>query len=118
MDNTIPGMNPPADLVPLAAYPGFAINPAGEVWRLKPTERGTLAGCGPRALKPTTHPRGYQWYVYVTREDGKRIRASIKKLVAETFPAARRNESVAFSALGEDEPYPVSSVVDAPADPA
>lgn len=91
-------MNPhhppvPDNLTPLADFPGYAIAPDGEVWRLNPLTRGRYAGRGPGPLRPTTQPRSFQWYVTMTNKEGKRVRLSIRSLAAATFGVDKIPES-------------------------
>lgn len=75
----------PHDLTPLDGYPGFAIRPNGDVWRVTPADRGRFAGTAPRKLVPVIHPRGHSWAVFVVDWDGKRKRVAVKRLLAATF---------------------------------
>jgi hypothetical protein len=77
--------NHPPDLTPLDDYPGFAIRPNGDVWRLAPTGRGRFAGAEPRKLVPVIHPKGHSWAVFVTDWEGRRRRVKVSGLLRKTF---------------------------------
>jgi|TARA_R110000851_G_scaffold43748_1_gene107999 hypothetical protein len=67
--------------VPIPGYPGYSITPSGEVWRTTPPKRGPFAGCPLRRVVPSIHPRGHQWYVFVTNTEGVRQRKPIRLLL-------------------------------------
>jgi hypothetical protein len=77
-------MNTPLDLTVIPNYSKYAIASDGSVFRVRPASRGRTAGMRHR-VTPVIHPRGHQWCVQLTDDDGKRKRLPIKKLVVSIF---------------------------------
>jgi len=77
-------MTAPSDLTVIPNYSKYAIAFDGSVFRVQPASRGRTAGMQHR-VTPVIHPRGHQWCVQLTGDDGKRRRLPIKKLVANIF---------------------------------
>lgn len=79
-----PDMNTPLDLTIIPNYSKYAIASDGSVFRVQPASRGRTAGMRHR-VTPVIHPRGHQWCVQLTDDDGKRKRLPIKRLVISIF---------------------------------
>lgn len=82
-----PTMNPetePQDLVIIPNFSKYGIAPDGTVYRVLPATRGRTAGLRHR-VTPVIHPRGHQWCVQLTGDDGNRQRIPIKRLLLEVF---------------------------------
>jgi hypothetical protein len=77
-------MTTPLDLTIIPNYSKYAIASDGSVFRIQPASRGRTAGMRHR-VTPVIHPRGHQWCVQLTDDDGKRKRLPIKKLVVSIF---------------------------------
>jgi hypothetical protein len=77
-------MTTPTDLTVIPNYSKYAIAFDGAVYRVQPASRGRTAGSVHR-VTPVIHPRGHQWCVQLTDDDGKRKRLPIKKLVSSIF---------------------------------
>ena len=77
-------MTTPTDLTVIPNYSKYAIAFDGAVYRVQPASRGRTAGSVHR-VTPVIHPRGHQWCVQLTDDDGKRRRLPIKKLVNSIF---------------------------------
>jgi hypothetical protein len=77
-------MTTPLDLTVIPNYSKYAIASDGSVFRIQPASRGRTAGMRHR-VTPVIHPRGHQWCVQLTDDDGKRKRLPIKKLVISIF---------------------------------
>lgn len=77
-------MTAPSELTVIPNYSKYAIAFDGSVFRIQPATRGRTAGMQHR-ITPVIHPRGHQWCVQLTGDDGKRRRLPIKKLVANIF---------------------------------
>jgi hypothetical protein len=54
------------------------------VHRVQPATRGRTAGLLHR-VTPVIHPKGHQWCVQITDDNGKRKRIPIKKLMEEVY---------------------------------
>jgi hypothetical protein len=76
-------------LTPIPNFSSYGLCDNGQVWRLAPCTRGRYADRQTGPLRPSIHPRGIQWYVGMTRDDGKRIRMSLRKIWKLTFGEAR-----------------------------
>ena len=79
-----PDMTNQLELNVIPNYSKYAITSDGCVYRVQPATRGRTAGLQHR-VTPVIHPRGHQWCVQLTDDDGKRKRLPIKKLVASIF---------------------------------
>jgi hypothetical protein len=79
-----PDMTTTPDLTVIPNYSKYAIAFDGTVFRVHPASRGRTAGVTHR-VTPVIHPRGHQWCVQLTDDDGKRRRLPIKKLVNSVF---------------------------------
>jgi len=79
-----PDMTTPLDLTVIPNYSKYAIASDGSVFRVQPASRGRTAGMRHR-VTPVIHPRGHQWCVQLTDDDGKRRRLPIKRLVVSIF---------------------------------
>ena len=79
-----PDMTSPPELTVIPNYSKYAIAFDGTVFRVDPASRGRTAGMTHR-VTPVIHPRGHQWCVQLTGDDGKRRRLPIKKLVNSIF---------------------------------
>lgn len=77
-------MTTPAELTVIPNYSKYAISSDGTVYRVTPASRGRTAGNVHR-VTPVIHPRGHQWCVQLTDDEGKRRRLPIKKLVNSVF---------------------------------
>ena len=77
-------MTTPSELTVIPNYSKYAIAFDGTVFRVLPASRGRTAGMTHR-VTPVIHPRGHQWCVQLTDDDGKRRRLPIKKLVNSIF---------------------------------
>ena len=77
-------MTTPSELTIIPNYSKYAIAFDGTVFRVHPASRGRTAGMTHR-VTPVIHPRGHQWCVQLTDDDGKRRRLPIKKLVNSIF---------------------------------
>jgi hypothetical protein len=74
--------SPEARAIP--RFSNYAVEQDGTVWRAVPPVRGTHAGQAHR-LAPNIHPRGHQWCVMLTDDNGKRHRIPVKRLVNTAF---------------------------------
>ena len=77
-------MTTPSELTIIPNYSKYAIAFDGTVFRVHPASRGRTAGMTHR-VTPVIHPRGHQWCVQLTGDDGKRRRLPIKNLVNSVF---------------------------------
>lgn len=75
----------PTDALKLAAYPGYAITPDGDIWNLSPSRMGRFAGSGPRMVSLNIHPRGRQWTALLKSSSGKWERRPVRQLLKEAF---------------------------------
>lgn len=81
---TAPTMTTLQDMTIIPNYSKYAITPAGTVHRVTPATRGRTAGLQHR-VTPVIHPKGHQWCVQITDDNGKRKRIPIKKLMEEVY---------------------------------
>jgi hypothetical protein len=77
-------MTTPLDLTVIPNYSKYAVASDGSVFRIQPASRGRTAGMQHR-VTPVIHPRGHQWCVQLTDDNGKRNRIPVKKLVVSIF---------------------------------
>ena len=68
----------------LPNYSKYGITPDGFVYRVLPASRGRTAGQRHR-VTPVIHPRGHQWCVQITNDEGVRKRVPISKLMQEVY---------------------------------
>lgn len=72
---------PPPNLLPIPGFPAYASSPDGlDVWRVVPAKRGRTAG-KPHRMRPTKHPRGFDWAYQLSDSDGKLRRMPVPHLV-------------------------------------
>jgi hypothetical protein len=81
----LPDMNTPLDLTIIPNYTKYGITTDGTVYRVVAATRGKTAGMSNQKVTPVIHPRGHQWCVQLTDDDGKRRRLPIRKLVLSIF---------------------------------
>jgi hypothetical protein len=81
---TAPTMTTTQDMTIIPNYSKYAITPEGTVHRVTPATRGRTAGLMHR-VTPVIHPKGHQWCVQITDDNGKRKRIPIKKLMEEVY---------------------------------
>jgi hypothetical protein len=81
---TAPTMTTEKDMTIIPNYSKYAITPEGTVHRVQPATRGRTAGLQHR-VTPVIHPKGHQWCVQITDDNGKRKRIPIKKLMEEVY---------------------------------
>jgi hypothetical protein len=81
---TAPTMTTTQDMTIIPNYSKYAITPEGTVHRVTPATRGRTAGLTHR-VTPVIHPKGHQWCVQITDDNGKRKRIPIKKLMEEVY---------------------------------
>lgn len=81
----LPDMNTPLDLTIIPNYTKYGIATDGTVYRVVAATRGQTAGMTNQKVTPVIHPRGHQWCVQLTDDNGKRRRLPIKKLVLSIF---------------------------------
>jgi len=60
-------------------FSNYSIDSDGNVWRTTPSRNGHYAR-RTHKIAPSIHPRGHQWTVLLTGDDGVRRRASIESL--------------------------------------
>jgi len=72
-------------LTPIPSFSLYGLSEHGQIWRLAPCTRGRYADRPPAPMKPQIHPRGLQWGVTLIRDDGKRVRLSLRKAWRLTF---------------------------------
>ena len=82
--NTEPAMTATENMTILPNYSKYGITPDGFVFRVLPASRGRTAGQRHR-VTPVIHPRGHQWCVQITNDEGVRKRVPIKKLLQEVY---------------------------------
>lgn len=82
--NTAPAMTAIENMTILPNYSKYGITPDGFVFRVLPASRGRTAGQRHR-VTPVIHPRGHQWCVQITDDEGVRKRVPIKKLLQEVY---------------------------------
>jgi len=82
--NTEPSMTAIENMTILPNYSKYGITPDGFVYRVLPASRGRTAGQRHR-VTPVIHPRGHQWCVQITNDEGVRKRVPIKKLLQEVY---------------------------------
>ena len=82
--NTEPAMTAIENITILPNYSKYGITPDGFVFRVLPASRGRTAGQRHR-VTPVIHPRGHQWCVQITNDEGVRKRVPIKKLMQEVY---------------------------------
>lgn len=82
--NTEPAMTATENMTILPDYSKYGITPDGFVFRVLPASRGRTAGQRHR-VTPVIHPRGHQWCVQITNDEGVRKRVPIKKLLQEVY---------------------------------
>lgn len=82
--NTTPAMTAIENMTILPNYSKYGITPDGFVYRVLPASRGRTAGQRHR-VTPVIHPRGHQWCVQITNDEGVRKRVPIKKLMLEVY---------------------------------
>lgn len=72
------------DMTIIPNYSKYAITPDGTVHRVTPATRGRTAGLQHR-VTPVIHPKGHQWCVQITDDNGNRKRIPIKKLMEQVY---------------------------------
>ena len=77
-------MQKPTNMTILPNFSKYGITSDGDVWRVDPPKRGRNAGAITK-VTPVIHPRGHLWSVHLHRDDGKRMRVPIKKLMESVF---------------------------------
>lgn len=82
--NTTPAMTAIENMTILPNYSKYGITPDGFVYRVLPASRGRTAGQRHR-VTPVIHPRGHQWCVQITNDEGVRKRVPIKRLMEEVY---------------------------------
>jgi hypothetical protein len=82
---SLPDMTTPFDLTIIPNYSKYGIASDGTVYRVAAATRGPTAGKANQKVTPVIHPRGHQWCVQLTDDDGKRRRLPIHKLVLSIF---------------------------------
>lgn len=82
--NTEPTMTAIENMTILPNYSKYGITPDGFVYRVLPASRGRTAGQRHR-VTPVIHPRGHQWCVQITNDEGVRKRIPIKRLMQEVY---------------------------------
>lgn len=82
--NTEPAMTDTSHLTVIPNYSKYAMAPNGDVYRIDPATRGRTAGERHR-VTPVIHPKGHQWYVQITDDEGNRRRVGVKKLMFALF---------------------------------
>jgi hypothetical protein len=82
--NTEPAMTDTENMTILPNYSKYGITPDGFVFRVLPASRGRTAGQRHR-VTPVIHPRGHQWCVQITNDEGVRKRVPVKKLLQEVY---------------------------------
>lgn len=75
------------DMTIIPNYSKYAITPDGTVHRVTPATRGRTAGLQHR-VTPVIHPKGHQWCVQITDDNGNRKRIPIKKLMEQVYGKA------------------------------
>jgi hypothetical protein len=80
----VPETAPPSAARAVPQFSKYAVEPDGTCWRVVPPTRGRFAG-SVRPVKPSIHPRGHQWCVMLTGDDGVRVRMPVKRLVKLVF---------------------------------
>jgi hypothetical protein len=84
---TISTMTTLQDMTIIPNYSKYAITPDGTVHRVQPATRGRTAGMLHR-VTPVIHPKGHQWCVQITDDNGNRKRIPIKKLMEQVYGKA------------------------------
>lgn len=82
--NTEPTMTAIENITILPRFSKYGITPDGFVYRVLPASRGRTAGQRHR-VTPVIHPRGHQWCVQITNDEGVRKRIPIKRLMEEVY---------------------------------
>lgn len=82
--DTEPAMNDIENITIIPDYSKYGITPAGFIFRVQPASRGRTAGQTHR-VTPVIHPKGHQWCVQITGDNGVRKRIPIKKLMQEVY---------------------------------
>lgn len=82
--NTEPAMNAIENITIIPNYSKYGVTPDGFVYRVQPATRGRTAGLTHR-VTPVIHPKGHQWCVQITGDNGVRKRIPIKKLMQEVY---------------------------------
>ena len=72
------------EMTVIPKYSKYAITSNGDVFRVQPATRGRTAGLQHK-VTPVIHPRGHQWCVQLTDDDGTRRRIPINLLVQQIF---------------------------------
>jgi hypothetical protein len=77
MTNELPAQK----FFPIPGFPAYVSSlDALDVVRVKPARRGPTAGRAQHRMKAVIHPRGVDWVMQLTDEEGKRKRIGISKL--------------------------------------
>ena len=84
---TVSTMTTLQDMTIIPNYSKYAITPDGTVHRVTPATRGRTAGLQHR-VTPVIHPKGHQWCVQITDDNGNRKRIPIKKLMEQVYGKA------------------------------
>jgi len=82
--HSTPDMTNQIEMTIIPNYSKYGITRDGVVTRVIPAARGRTAGVQHR-VKPVIHPRGHQWCVQITGDDGVRKRIPITQLVKLIF---------------------------------
>lgn len=67
------------DVIVIEGFSRYGMTGDGDVVRIDPPKRGRNAGKR-FTVTPVIHPKGHQWYVQLTADDGQRLRVSLRKL--------------------------------------